>query len=68
MMYLRIVEDRLTGKRWLQLPLPESLDDEDDRALLAFARRFLNALERQRNCEDEEIGELEQHYRAGGTA
>jgi len=43
MMYLRIVEGRLTGERWLQFALPDSLNDEDDRALLAFARRFLQA-------------------------
>ena len=67
MMYLRIVEDRLTGERWLQRPLPASLNDEDDRALLAFARRLLNAWERQRNCEGEEIAELERLYRAGGA-
>jgi len=67
MMCLRIVEDRLTGERWLQFPLPDSLNDEDDRALLAFARRFLNAWERQRNCDEEEIGELERLYRADGV-
>jgi hypothetical protein len=67
MMYLLIIGDRLTGERWLQLPLPAAIDDEDDRALLGFARRFLKAWERQRNCEEDEIVELERLYRAGGA-
>jgi hypothetical protein len=53
MMFARIIEDHSTGKRWLEIPLPGAVDDEDDRALVAFARRFFDAIERQCNRADE---------------
>jgi hypothetical protein len=46
--------------------MPAAIDAEDDRALVAFARRFLDAWERRSNRVDKEIGELERLYRRDG--
>jgi hypothetical protein len=67
MTYLRIIEDRWSGERFLQLTLPANVDDENVEAVMSFVRRFLAAWERQSNRVDAEICELERLYRADGA-
>jgi hypothetical protein len=40
MMFAKIVEDRRSGLRWMEIPLSTDVDDGDDRALIAYLRRF----------------------------
>jgi hypothetical protein len=68
MIFARVVQDRSTGRRWLEIPLPADVDDEDDRALVGYVRRFFDAVERQWNLADEQIRELEQLYKSDGAA
>jgi hypothetical protein len=68
MKFARILENPATGQRWLEIELPDDLDDEDNRSVITYARRFLDSLERKCRRTDDEVNELRRLYGAEGEA
>jgi hypothetical protein len=63
-MFAKILEDRRSGRRWVEIELPHSVDDENDLDLVAYIRKFIDAVERERQRADQEIETLERLYRS----